>query len=47
MAACALEFESGELGVYQILAAKRTLDSTKPSYPLTRQHIYVAPSVSL
>ena len=40
MAACALEFESGEIGVYQILASKRALGST--SMPLTRQHMYPA-----
>ena len=40
MAACALEFESGEIGVYQILASKRTVGST--SVPLTRQHLYPA-----
>jgi cyclopropane-fatty-acyl-phospholipid synthase len=40
MAACALEFESGEIGVYQILASKRALGST--SVPLTRQHLYQA-----
>ena len=40
MAACALEFESGEIGVYQILASKRALGST--SMPLTRQHMYTA-----
>ncbi|MBC7702881.1 MAG: class I SAM-dependent methyltransferase [Rhodoferax sp.] len=40
MAACALEFESGEIGVYQILASKRAVGST--SMPLTRQHMYPA-----
>ena len=40
MAACALEFESGEIGVYQILASKRALGST--SLPLTRHHMYHA-----
>ena len=39
MAACALEFESGEIGVYQILACKRALGSIS-SMPLTRQHMY-------
>ena len=38
MAACALEFESGEIGVYQILASKRALGSI--SLPLTRHHMY-------
>lgn len=41
MAACALEFESGEIGVYQILASKRALNSST-STPLTRQHMYPA-----
>jgi len=38
MAACALDFEAGELGIYQVLANKRT-----PGYaptPLTRRHLY-------
>ncbi len=38
-AACALEFERGELGVYQILASKRAAGGT--SLPLTRRHLYV------
>ncbi len=38
MAACALEFEGGELGVYQILATKRSAGLTV--LPLTRQHLY-------
>ncbi len=38
MAACALEFESGEIGVHQILASKRAAGLT--SLPLTRQHLY-------
>ena len=38
MAASALEFEGGELGIYQILAAKRSVGLTK--LPLTRRHIY-------
>jgi len=38
MAACALEFESGEIGVYQLLASKRT--SALPVLPLTRGHLY-------
>jgi cyclopropane-fatty-acyl-phospholipid synthase len=41
MAACALEFESGEIGVYQILATKRALGGST-SMPLTRQHLYRA-----
>ena len=35
---CALEFESGEIGVYQILASKRGGGAT--SLPLTRRHQY-------
>ena len=38
MAACALEFESGEIGVYQILASKRETGSM--AVPLTRHHLY-------
>ena len=38
MAACALEFESGEIGVYQILASKRAGRDT--ALPLTRRHQY-------
>ena len=38
MAACALEFESGEIGVYQVLASKRAGGSA--SLPLTRRHLY-------
>ncbi len=38
MAACALEFESGEIGIYQILANKREIGQSR--LPLTRQHIY-------
>lgn len=38
MAACALEFESGEIGGYQVLASKR--DAGRTSLPLTRRHIY-------
>jgi cyclopropane-fatty-acyl-phospholipid synthase len=41
MAACALEFESGEIGVYQILAVKRA-QGVNASLPLTRQHLYSA-----
>jgi cyclopropane-fatty-acyl-phospholipid synthase len=40
MAACALEFESGNLGIYQILARKRGAES-HPALPLTRRHLYV------
>ena len=42
MAACALEFESGDIGIYQILAAKR--DGNLAQVPLTRQHLYSAKS---
>ena len=38
MAACALEFESGEIGVYQLLASKRTAGIA--ALPLTRRHLY-------
>jgi len=38
MAACAMEFESGELGIYQILATKRGRPST--TLPLTREYMY-------
>ena len=40
MATCALEFESGEIGIYQVLASKR--DAGTLLLPLTRQHIYDA-----
>jgi cyclopropane-fatty-acyl-phospholipid synthase len=38
MAACALQFESGEIGIYQVLASKRALGV--PDLPLTRRHLY-------
>jgi len=38
MSACALEFDSGGIGIYQILAAKRGTPST--ALPLTRRHLY-------
>ncbi len=38
MAACALQFESGEIGIYQILASKRY--AGVPDLPLTRRHLY-------
>ena len=44
MAACALEFESGEIGVYQLLASKRTTGT--PALPLTRRHLYSTTSTS-
>ena len=37
MAACALEFEAGGTGVYQILATRRGMETT---LPLTRQDLY-------
>ncbi len=40
MAACALEFESGEIGVYQVLASKRAVGPAL--LPLTRGHMYPA-----
>ena len=39
MAACALEFESGEIGVYQILASK--IAGGTSLLPLTRRHMYL------
>jgi cyclopropane-fatty-acyl-phospholipid synthase len=39
MAACALEFEAGHVGIYQILAGKR--DAGTLPLPLTRRHLYV------
>jgi cyclopropane-fatty-acyl-phospholipid synthase len=38
MAACALQFESGEIGIYQVLASKRAVGV--PDLPLTRRHLY-------
>jgi cyclopropane-fatty-acyl-phospholipid synthase len=38
MSTCALEFESGEIGVYQVLASKRNGGLT--SLPLTRRQLY-------
>ena len=38
MAACALEFESGNIGIYQVLASKRGAPITP--LPLTRRHLY-------
>ncbi len=40
MAASALEFESGNLGIYQILARKRGAESLS-ALPLTRRHLYM------
>ncbi len=39
MSACALEFESGHLGIYQILVRKRGAESPAV-LPLTRRHLY-------
>jgi cyclopropane-fatty-acyl-phospholipid synthase len=38
MSACALQFESGEIGIYQVLASKRA--PGVPDLPLTRRHLY-------
>jgi cyclopropane-fatty-acyl-phospholipid synthase len=38
MTACALEFESGDIGIYQVLAAKRARGN--PPLPLTRRYMY-------
>ena len=38
MAACALEFESGDIGIYQVLATKRARGN--PPLPLTRRYMY-------
>lgn len=42
MAACALEFESGDIGIYQILATKRAQTALTPRavMPLTRRYMY-------
>jgi cyclopropane-fatty-acyl-phospholipid synthase len=39
MAACALEFEAGGTGIYQILASRRGVET---SLPLTRADLYEA-----
>ena len=44
MAACALEFESGEIGIYQVLASKRA--ACPASLPLTRRHMVRADALS-
>ena len=44
MAACALEFESGEIGVYQVLASKRSVGAAR--LPLTREHLHRASVVT-
>jgi cyclopropane-fatty-acyl-phospholipid synthase len=38
MSACALQFEAGDIGIYQILAGKRAPGF--PAVPLTRRHLY-------
>jgi cyclopropane-fatty-acyl-phospholipid synthase len=38
MSACALDFRSGEIGVYQVLAGKRANEAA--ALPLTRRHVY-------
>src|SRR6202023_3794889 len=38
MSACALQFESGGIGIYQVLASKRA--AGVPHIPLTRRHLY-------
>lgn len=40
MAACALEFESGGIGIYQLLASKR--DTFNTVLPLTRRYMYAS-----
>ncbi len=43
MSCCALDFEAGEIGVYQVLAVKRPASSH--TLPLTRRHIYDKPRI--
>jgi cyclopropane-fatty-acyl-phospholipid synthase len=38
MAACALDFETGGIGIYQVLASRRAAGSQP--LPLTRRHLY-------
>jgi cyclopropane-fatty-acyl-phospholipid synthase len=38
MAACALDFEAGDIGIYQVLASKRAAGNLP--LPLTRRHLY-------
>jgi cyclopropane-fatty-acyl-phospholipid synthase len=42
MSACALEFESGHIGIYQVLASKRGPGHAR--LPLTRRHLYLRPA---
>lgn len=44
MAACAMQFEAGDIGIYQVLASKRA--GTVAALPLTRKHLYVDASRS-
>ena len=44
MAACALEFEFGEIGVYQVLASKHA--TATASQLLTRRYMYAANAVN-
>jgi cyclopropane-fatty-acyl-phospholipid synthase len=39
LAACALQFEKGDVGVYQILAGGR--DGGPAQVPLTRRYLYI------
>jgi cyclopropane-fatty-acyl-phospholipid synthase len=39
MAACAMDFESGETGIYQVLSSKRAACAT--ALPLTRRYMYL------
>ncbi|MDP9083683.1 MAG: cyclopropane-fatty-acyl-phospholipid synthase family protein [Pseudomonadota bacterium] len=43
MSACALDFEGGNIGIYQVLASKRALGN--PALPLTRRHLYTSNEV--
>jgi len=38
MSAAAIDFESGQIGIYQVLASKRA--ATLPPTPMTRRHLY-------
>jgi cyclopropane-fatty-acyl-phospholipid synthase len=45
MSACALEFESGHLGIYQVLASKR--GPQHAPLLMTRRHVYARPAKEL
>jgi cyclopropane-fatty-acyl-phospholipid synthase len=45
MAACALEFEAGHIGIYQVLAGKRARGNLP--VPLTRRYLYQDPRLPL